>query len=144
MLSSTVMRVIQVFPSSWYWVWLVLLSSVSLPSVVMWGDRGEDRCCNLSKVGMVQTVGFCQVMWIVMLESAKDQILGVDTPGQQVSSRVWYGTTCLLIMGVVGSVACTDEWIGVVTRTGSHGARGIVVLWLPRETLTMLWYCVLP
>jgi hypothetical protein len=32
-----------------------------------------------------------------MLESAKDQILEVDTPGQHVPPRVWYGTTCLLI-----------------------------------------------
>jgi hypothetical protein len=31
---------------------------------------------------MVETVGIHQVMWIVMLESAKDRILGVDTPGQ--------------------------------------------------------------
>jgi hypothetical protein len=31
---------------------------------------------------MVETVGFRRVMWIVMLESAKDLILGVDTPGQ--------------------------------------------------------------
>jgi hypothetical protein len=63
MLSHEVMSVVQVFPSLWCWVWLVLLSSVGLPSVVMWGDRGEDWCCGLSKVGMVETVGFCQVMW---------------------------------------------------------------------------------
>jgi hypothetical protein len=44
-----------------------------------------------------------------MLESAKDQILGVDNPGQQVSPRVRYGTTCLLIRDAVGSVACSDE-----------------------------------
>jgi hypothetical protein len=31
---------------------------------------------------MVETVGFRQVMWIVMLKSAKDQVLGVDIPGQ--------------------------------------------------------------
>jgi hypothetical protein len=30
---------------------------------------------------MVETVGFCQVMWFVMLESAKDRVIGVDTPG---------------------------------------------------------------
>jgi hypothetical protein len=30
---------------------------------------------------MVETIGFRQVMWLVMLESAKDLILGVDTPG---------------------------------------------------------------
>jgi hypothetical protein len=31
---------------------------------------------------MVEMVGFRQVMWIVMLESANDRVLGVDTPGQ--------------------------------------------------------------
>jgi hypothetical protein len=36
--------------------------SVGLPSVLMRGDRGEVRCCGLSKVWM----------WFVMLESAKD------------------------------------------------------------------------
>jgi hypothetical protein len=29
---------------------------------------------------MVETVGICQVMWLVMLESAKDRVIGVDTP----------------------------------------------------------------
>jgi hypothetical protein len=42
----------------------------------------------------------------------------------------------------VGSVSCSDEWeIGVVTRLGSHGARGVMVPRLPRETLALLWYC---
>jgi hypothetical protein len=31
---------------------------------------------------MMETVGFLQVMWIVMLKSAKDRVIGVDTPGQ--------------------------------------------------------------
>jgi hypothetical protein len=76
----------------------------------------------------VETVGFRTVMWIVMLESAKDRVLGVDTLGQQVVLRVWYGTTCLLIRDVVGSVPYSDEWeIGIVTRPGSHGVRGAVV-----------------
>jgi hypothetical protein len=43
---------------------------------------------------MVETVGFRQEMWLVMLESGKDRILGVDTAGQHVPSRVWYGTAC--------------------------------------------------
>jgi hypothetical protein len=43
---------------------------------------------------MVETVGFHQVMWLVMLESAKDQILGVDTPGQHVPPRFRYGMAC--------------------------------------------------
>jgi hypothetical protein len=50
-----------------------------LPSVKMWFDCGEDRCCGLSKVGVVETVEFCQVMWFVMLKSGKDRILGLDT-----------------------------------------------------------------
>jgi hypothetical protein len=41
---------------------------------------------------MVEAVGFRQEMWLVMLESAKDQILGVDPPGQHVPPRVRYGT----------------------------------------------------
>jgi hypothetical protein len=40
--------------------------------------------------------------------------------------------TCLLIRDDVGSVPCSDEWkFGVVTRPGSQGARGDVVLRLP-------------
>jgi hypothetical protein len=58
---------------------------------------------------------------------------------------VRYRTTYLIIRDAVGSVPCSDEWeIGVVTRPGSHGARGAMVPRLPRETLAMLWYCVLP
>jgi hypothetical protein len=59
---------------------------------------------------MVETVGFRWVMSFVMLESAKNRILGVDTPGQQVSPCVRYGTACLLISDAVGSVSCLDEW----------------------------------
>jgi hypothetical protein len=77
---------------------------------------------------MVETVGIHQVVWFVMLESAKDQVIGVDTPGQQVPPRVRYGTACLVIRDAVGSVPCSNEWeISVVTRLGSHGARGAVV-----------------
>jgi hypothetical protein len=57
---------------------------------------------------MVETVEIHQVMWFVMLESAKDRVIRVDTPWQQVSSRVRYRTTCLLIRDVVGSVPCSD------------------------------------
>jgi hypothetical protein len=77
---------------------------------------------------MVETVGICQVMWFVMLESAKDRVIGVDTPGQQVPPRVRYGTACLLIRDAVGSTSCSDEWeIGIVTHLSSHGAREVVV-----------------
>jgi hypothetical protein len=76
----------------------------------------------------VETVGFRQVMWIAMLKSAKDRVIGVDTPGQQVPPYVRYGMACLLIRDVVESVPCSDEWkISVVTHLCSHGARGVVV-----------------
>jgi hypothetical protein len=99
------MSVIQVFTS------LVMLSLTcvfvrgGLPSVEMCFDCGEDRCCGLSKIGMVETVVFRQVMWFVMLESAKDRILGVDTPGQYVLPHVRYGMACLLIRYAIGK--CT-------------------------------------
>jgi hypothetical protein len=91
---------------------------------------------------MVEMVGIRRVMWFVMLESAKDRVIRVDTPGQQVPPCVQYGTACLLIRDVVGSVPCSDEWeIGVVTHPGSHSARGVVVSRLHRETLALVWYC---
>jgi hypothetical protein len=31
---------------------------------------------------MVEMVGICQVTWFVILESAEDRVIGVDTPGQ--------------------------------------------------------------
>jgi hypothetical protein len=58
---------------------------------------------------MVETVGIRQVMWFVMLESAKDRVIGVDTPGQYVPPCVRYGTTCLVIRDAVGSVPYSDE-----------------------------------
>jgi hypothetical protein len=77
---------------------------------------------------MVEAVGICQVMWLVMLESFKDRVIGVDTTGQHMPPRVRYGTTCLLIRDAVGSVPCSDEWeFGVVTRPGSHRTRGAAV-----------------
>jgi hypothetical protein len=80
---------------------------------------------------MMETVEIRKVMWFVMLKSAKDRVIGVDTPGQQVSPRLQYGTACLLIRDVVGSVPRSDEWeIGVITRISSHGARGVVLLLL--------------
>jgi hypothetical protein len=59
---------------------------------------------------MVEMVGFRQVMWLVMLESAKDRILGVDPPGQHVPPHLRYGMTCLLIRYAVGCVSCSVEW----------------------------------
>jgi hypothetical protein len=58
---------------------------------------------------MVETVGVRQMMWFVMLGSAKNRVIGVDTSGQQVPPRVRYETTCLLIRGTVKSVPCSDD-----------------------------------
>jgi hypothetical protein len=110
MLSHAVMSVVQFFPS------FVILSLAcvfvrdGLPSAEMWFDRGDDRCCGLSKVGTVEMVGFRQVLWLVMLDSAKDQILGVDTPGQHVPPHVWFGMAYLLITYAIGCVSCSVEW----------------------------------
>jgi hypothetical protein len=88
MLSHAVLSVVQVFPS------FVMLSLAcvfvrdGIPSVKMWFDRGEYRCCGLSKDGMVEMVGLRRLMWLVMLESIKDRILGVDPP------RTTCATTC--------------------------------------------------
>jgi hypothetical protein len=110
MLSHTIMSVVQVFPS------FVMLSLAcvfvrdGVPSVEMWFDCDEDRWCGLSKVGMVEMVGLRQVMRLVMLKSAKDRILWVDTPGQHVPRCVWYGMSCLLIRYAIGCVLCSVEW----------------------------------
>jgi hypothetical protein len=40
---------------------------------------------------MVATVEFRHMMWIVMLKSTKDRVLGVDTPVQQATCSVWDG-----------------------------------------------------
>jgi hypothetical protein len=58
----------------------------------------------------VETVGICPVLWLVMLESAKDQVLGVDTLGQQVPLRVRYGIACLLIRDAVGYESGSVVW----------------------------------
>jgi hypothetical protein len=94
----------------WCWVWLVSLwEMVSHPSrceltlvridVVVW-----------ARLEWWRRFGFRQVMWHFMLESAKDQILGVDPLGQHVPPCVRYGMACLLIRYATGSVSCSVEW----------------------------------
>jgi hypothetical protein len=69
--------------------------------------------------------------WHVFLESAKDQILGVDTVGQHVSPCVRYEMTYLIIRNIIGSVSCLVEW-GMASyfcdilceMSFPHGARG--------------------
>jgi hypothetical protein len=47
--------------------------------------------------------------WQVVIKSAKDQILGVDTLGQHVSPHVQYGAACLLIRNIIGCVSCSEK-----------------------------------
>jgi hypothetical protein len=49
LLSSRVMSVVQVFPSYMMLsLTCVFVRVFTLPSLMMWGDRDEDRCCGLS------------------------------------------------------------------------------------------------
>jgi hypothetical protein len=141
MLSHAFLSVVQVFPSFVILSLACVFVSDGLPSVVMWFDHGEDRWCGLSKVGTVETVGFRQLMWLVKLESAKDQILGVDAPGQHVPSRVRYETAYLLIRYAIGCVSCSVEWGWRVTRLRDilcelpepYGAKGAIVCGKPQH-----------
>jgi hypothetical protein len=81
---------------------------------------------------MVETAGFHQVLWLVILKSAMDRVLGVDTPGQHVSPRVQYIMACLLIWDVVGSVPYSDEWKVAWSFAQVHMVQ------------EGSWYCVLP
>jgi hypothetical protein len=111
MLSHAVISGVQVFPSLWYWVWLVLsVESVGLLSVVIWGDRSEIRCCGLSNVWNGGDGWNPSGDVFVMLEVSKDQVIRVDTPGQQVLPRVWYEMTYLLIRYAIGYVSCLVKW----------------------------------
>jgi hypothetical protein len=69
---------------------------------------------------MVETVGFHQVLWLVMLKSAKDRILGVGTLGQHVSPCIRYGMTYLLIRDDMGSVPYSVVWEVAWSFTQAH------------------------
>jgi hypothetical protein len=48
--------------------------------------------------------------WHMVLESAKDRFLGVDTLGQYIPSCVRYGAACLIIRNTICCVSCLDKW----------------------------------
>jgi hypothetical protein len=48
------------------------VESVGLPSIMVGGDRGEIRCCGLSKVWNGGEGCDLHELWFVMLEYAKD------------------------------------------------------------------------
>jgi hypothetical protein len=62
MFSYTVMSVVQVFSTFMMLSLACVFMRDDLPSLEMCFDCGEDRCCGLSKVEMVETVVFHQVI----------------------------------------------------------------------------------
>jgi hypothetical protein len=123
----------------------VSVQSVGLPFIVMWGDRGEVRCYGLSKVWNGGEGCDLHGLWLVLLESAKDWLLGVEPPGQHVPPRVRYGMTCLLIRDAVESVPCSDEWEVLWSFAQAHMVQeGPWYIVQPQETLALLWYHILP
>jgi hypothetical protein len=110
LLSPTVMRVVQVFHlyDVGFGLWIV-------ESLVFYPLRCELIMVRIDAViwawvGMVETVGIHQVMWLVVHESAKDWILEEDTPGQQVSPHVRYGMAWLLIRTAICCESCSVVW----------------------------------
>jgi hypothetical protein len=110
MLSHAVMRVVQVFPSFVMLGLACVFVRDGLPSVEMWIDLVRIDAVVWARLEWWRQFGFRQVMWLVMLKSAKDRILGVDPPRQHVSPRVWYETGCLLNRYAIGCVSCSVEW----------------------------------
>jgi hypothetical protein len=119
------------FHLTWCWVWLVSLWErlVSHPLRYDWIEVRIDVVL-WARFVMVETVGIRQVMWIVMLESAKDRILWVDTPGQHVPPRVRYGTVCWLTRKALVSLSCWKSgivWLYLWDRKVQEGHEGILL-----------------
>jgi hypothetical protein len=103
---------------------LACVESVGLPSVVMWGDRGEVRCCGLSKVWNGGEGCDPHGLWLDLLKLAKDRFLEVDPPGQHVPPRVRYGMVCWLIRKALVSLYCWMSGPGMAIPRRPQGARG--------------------
>jgi hypothetical protein len=108
MLSHAVMSVIQVFHLYDVEFGLCLsvrdvVSHLSRCDLTMWGSM-------LWFEQWLEWWRWLILSWHVVLESARDRLLGVDTPGQHVLPRVRYRAACLLIRNNVGCVSCSDEW----------------------------------
>jgi hypothetical protein len=71
-----------------------------------------------------------------MLESAKDRILGVDTPRQHVPPCVQYGMICLLVRNTIGSVSCSVGW-GMASYFVNHLSHIVQEGTFVRETLAL-------
>jgi hypothetical protein len=130
-LSHAVMSVVQVFHPLWCWVSLCLCESV----VVVHPSRCELTVWGL-KLWFEQWFEWWRWLipsWRVVLEFAKDRVLGLDTPGQHMPPHVWYGMACLLTRNAIGCVSCSVEWgmasnfVTILCESPEpHGARGDV------------------
>jgi hypothetical protein len=86
------------------------------------------RCHGLSKVWYSGEGCDLYGLWLVLLQSAKDLLLGVDPLGH-VPPCVWYGTTCLLIRNTSGRVFDLVEQRGTTnTSLIPHGVRGDIAM----------------
>jgi hypothetical protein len=91
---------------------------------------------------MRETAGIRHEMWFVMLKSAKDQVLGVDTPGQQVPpmlrrsvrrGRLWASGVFLALRWVMLEkllgVGAVRRWLYLAAKAiGVGSARRCLVL----------------
>jgi hypothetical protein len=110
----------------------VFVWEFGLPSIEMRVDRVRIDAVVWAKDGMVEMAGIRQVMLLVMLESAKDWILEVDTPGQHVPPRAQYRMTCWLIREALVSSLVRCEvlvWWYLQGRKVQEGLEDIV--WYP-------------
>jgi hypothetical protein len=68
-------------------------------------------------------------LWLDLLESTKDMLLGVDPLGQPMPPSVWYGATCLLIRNTLGSVFDLVRLRGTANNPLiPPGARGAIAM----------------
>jgi hypothetical protein len=102
----------------------VVVRVFGLPSLVMWGDHGQVGWCDLSKDWNGGEGSDLHGLWLFLLESAKDQFLGVDPLGQHVPPRVRYGMACWLMRKALVSLSCWMSRIGMAIPTRPQGARG--------------------
>jgi hypothetical protein len=115
----------------------VFVRVFGLPSIMMWSDHGEDQSCGLSKWWNGGDSWYRHDMWL--LESAKDWILGVDTPGQQVLPCVRYGMTCWLIRKdpvsyLVGGVRMV--WLYLQGHRVQEGSESILLYPIKSKPMT--------
>jgi hypothetical protein len=101
--------------------WSSICRDVRWPwwDLMLWFDQSLERWRRLQPSQFA--VSHARICWGPSLRSRHPRTTG--------AAMCRYGTACLLIRDVVGSVPCSDEWeIGVVTHLVSHAARGDVVL----------------